>query len=266
MAKEKLSLFDLTGKLAIVTGGYGHLGSAMVRALAENNAKVIVAGRSEEKFAAAFSEEERRSIEFQKIDITSSDSISQCINTVNKEFGRIDILVNNAHTARGNSQENMSDEDWAYTMDGVVGSVHKAIRAIIPVMKKQGAGKIINITSMYGMVSPDFSMYKSDDCEAYTNPPHYGAAKAAMIQLTKYYAVLLGEHNIQVNAISPGPFPKESIQLENPAFIERLKNKNPLRKIGKPEDLAGVILLLSSKGSNFMTGQTIQVDGGWTIW
>lgn len=266
MADNKMNVFDLEGKVAIVTGGYGHLGSTMARAMAEYNAKVIIAGRSEEKFEKAFLEEERKKIEFREMDITNSNSIAKCINKVYKEFGRIDILVNNAHTAKGNSQENMDDADWAYTMDGVVGSVHKAIRAIIPVMKKQSAGKIINITSMYGMISPDFKMYKGDDCEAYTNPPHYGAAKAAMIQLTKYYAVFLGEHNIQVNAISPGPFPSTKIQQENPAFIERLKNKNPLGKIGKPEDLAGVILLLSSKGSNFITGQTIQVDGGWTIW
>ena len=266
MAKEKLNLFDLTGKLAIVTGGYGHLGSAMVRALEAFNAKVLVAGRSEEKFIAAFSEKERKTIEFRELDITSSDSINHCINRVYNEFGRIDVLVNNAHTARGNSQENMADEDWAYTMEGVVGSVHKAIRAIVPVMKKQNTGKIINITSMYGMVSPDFKMYKGENCEAYTNPPHYGAAKAAMIQLTRYYAVLLGEYNIQVNAVSPGPFPKLFIQKENPAFVERLKKKNPLGKIGKPEDLAGAIILLCSGASDFITGQTIQVDGGWTIW
>lgn len=261
-----MSLFDMSGKVAIVTGGYGHLGSAMVRALSAFNAKVVVAGRSEEKFIAAFSVDERTTIEFREIDITNSDSINHCINRVYNEFDQIDILVNNAHTARGKSQENMTDEEWLYTMEGVVGSVHKATRAIIPVMKKQNAGKIINITSMYGIVSPDFSMYKGENCEVYTNPPHYGAAKAAIIQLTKYYAVLLGEHNIQVNAISPGPFPKPSIQKENPAFVERLKRKNPLGRIGKPEDLAGVISLLCSGASDFITGQTIQVDGGWSIW
>jgi gluconate 5-dehydrogenase len=152
-------------------------------------------------------------------------------------------------------------------MEGVVGSVHKTIRSIIPIMKQQKSGKIINITSMYGIVSPDFeSLYKGDDCEKYTNPPHYGAAKAAIIQITKYFAVLLGKFDIQVNSISPGPFPKEIIQQENPAFITRLKKKNPLHKIGNPKDLAGVIILLSSSASNFITGQTIQVDGGWTIW
>ena len=120
---------------------------------------------------------------------------------------------------------------------------------------------------MYGLISPDFhALYEGKNCEMYTNPPHYGAAKAAMIQLTKYFAVLLGEYNIHVNAISPGPFPKENIQQDNPEFIKRLKRKNPLHKIGKPDDLVGVIALLSSSASDFITGQTLQVDGGWTIW
>ena len=266
MAENLINIFDLSGKTAIITGGYGHLGTAMVRALLAFNAKVIVAGRNIEKFHSVFSEDEKTLICFKGIDITNTDSINQCIRNIFTEFGRIDILVNNAHTARGQSQEKMTDEDWAYTMEGVVGSVHKTIRAVIPIMKEQDSGKIINITSMYGIVSPDFELYKGDNCEAYTNPPHYGAAKAAMIQLTKYYAVFLGKNNIQVNAISPGPFPSQKIQSENSAFIERLKKKNPLQKIGKPEDLTGTLVLLSSKGSDFITGQTFQVDGGWTIW
>lgn len=264
---EYKNIFDLETKVAIVTGGYGHLGRGIVKALLAHGASVIVAGRTASKFDQSFEGLEKTNVFFEEIDITSSKSINNCISNVYKKFGKIDILVNNAHTARGNSQENMSDEDWNYTMEGVVGSVHKAIKAIIPIMKQQKAGKIINITSMYGVVSPDFeSLYKGNDCEKYTNPPHYGAAKAAMIQLTKYYAVLLGKYNIYVNAVSPGPFSNELIQKENPQFIERLKNKNPLKKIGKPEDLAGVIVLLSSPASDFITGQTVQVDGGWTIW
>jgi gluconate 5-dehydrogenase len=134
-------------------------------------------------------------------------------------------------------------------------------------MKAQNSGKVINISSMYGLVSPDFdSLYKGEGCEIYTNPPHYGAAKSAVLQLTRYFAALLGEYNIQVNAIVPGPFPNVAIQIANQAFIERLKSKNPLHRIGKPEDLYGVIALLSSSASDFITGQAIQVDGGWTIW
>lgn len=264
---EIAEIFNLNNKNAIVTGGYGHLGKGIVDALLSCGCNVIVAGRSKEKFMDAFAVYSGNNLHFQEIDIMSSESIKNCFSKVHKRFGCIDILINNAHSAKGNSQENMSDEEWNYTMEGVVGSTHKSIRAIIPYMKKQKAGKVINITSMYGIVSPDFeSLYAGDDCEKYTNPPHYGAAKAAMIQLTKYYAVLLGKYNIYVNVISPGPFPNPSIQKENSEFINRLKNKNPLKKIGKPEDLAGVIALLSSSASDFITGQTIQVDGGWTIW
>jgi NAD(P)-dependent dehydrogenase (short-subunit alcohol dehydrogenase family) len=260
-------MFNLKGKIAIVTGGYGYLGSSMVRTLINYDAIVIVAGKSFDKFIKSFSEQEQEKLRFMPIDITKSDSINAFFNTILTEFGRVDILINNAHSSRGNSQENMSDEDWTYTFEGVVGSVHKTIRAVIPIMKKQNSGKIINISSMYGIVSPDFNnLYKGDRCEKYTNPPHYGAAKAAMIQLTRYFAVLLGPYNIQVNAIAPGPFPNPLVQAANPTFIEKLKCRNPLNKIGQPEDIDGVIALLSSSASDFITGQTIQVDGGWTIW
>jgi len=260
-------LFDLQGKVAIVTGGYGHLGSGMVRALLQTHATVIVAGRSTAKYTATFTDVERNSLHFREIDVTNAESIQRFFVDIIHQFGTVDILVNNAHASSGNSQENMSDDDWSYTFEGVVGSVHKMTKAVIPLMKKQKSGKIINISSMYGTVSPDFkSLYQGDDCEKYTNPPHYGAAKAAMNQLTRYFAVLLGPYNIQVNAIAPGPFPNPKVQQENPAFIEKLSNKNPLHRIGKPEDLAGIIALLSSPASDFITGQTIHVDGGWTIW
>jgi len=263
---EYRNIFNLQQHIAIVTGGCGHLGKEFVRALHAFDANVIVAGRSAEKYEATFSKEEKECLHFKHIDITSSNSINQLFSEIKKEFGRVDILVNNAQASRGNSQENMSDKDWNFTMEGVLGSVHKTIRAVMPIMKEQNEGKIINISSMYGIVSPDFRLYEGEKYEAFTNPPHYGAAKAAMIQLTKYYAALLGKYNIQINAISPGPFPDKRIHDENKTFIKRLKNKNPLNKIGEPIDLVGGILLLGSKASNFITGQTIQIDGGWTIW
>lgn len=259
-------IFDLTGKISVITGGYGHLGSEMTRALMAWGSTVVVAGRSVEKFKNVFSEAEQEKLEYEPLDITRTESAETCIGKILSRHGRVDVLVNNAHTAKGKSPDNMSDEDWAYTMEGVVGSVHRMIRSVIPVMRKQQVGKIINITSMYGLVSPDFRLYDGDNCEKYANPPHYGAAKAAMIQMTKYYAVYLGKENIQVNAIAPGPFPKEIIQKENPEFIELLKQRNPLHKIGRPEDLVGVTVLLASGASDFITGQVLQADGGWTAW
>lgn len=261
-----MNLFNLENKIAVVTGGYGHLGSGIVRALLKCNATVIVAGRNEEKFNITFTEEELSKLIFKKIDIMKSYSIDNFIKEVVIKYGGVDILVNNAYSIKGNSQENMNDEDWSYTFEGVLGSAYKMIKAVIPSMKERGNGKIINISSMYGIVSPDFKIYDGNECENFLSPPHYGAAKAAMLQMTRYFAVLLGPFNIHVNSIAPGPFPNLLVQSTNPLFIEKLKRKNPLNKIGKPEDLDGVIALLSSSASNFITGQTIQVDGGWTIW
>jgi gluconate 5-dehydrogenase len=260
-----MELFNLKNKVAVVTGGNGHLGTAITRILSANGATVIVADTSEDRFKEVYAETGNNII-FKLTDVTNSEIINNVINEVLDSHGSIDILINNAHAVKGNSQEEMNDEEWAFTMDAVLGSVYKCTKAVLPFMKKQKSGKIINIASMYGLVSPDFSLYKGDDCEKYTNPPHYGAAKAGIVQLTKYFAVLLGPYNIHINAIAPGPFPNEFIQKQNSLFIERLKKKNPLNRIGKPEDIAGTILLLSSGASDFITGQTIQIDGGWTIW
>jgi len=259
-------IFNLKGKIAIVTGGYGHLGAGMTKALHDFGATVYVAGRTESKFLDKFNNLSSDRIKFIEIDIMSSESINACFESVFKTEGSIDILINNAHSARGgNSQENMADEDFLYTLDGILGSVHRGIKSVLPYMKRQNSGKIVNIGSMYGLLSPNFDLYEGVDFEKYLNPPHYGAAKGGVNQITKYYAVHLAQYNIQVNSITPGPFPKPEIQ-ENIEFVRRLKEKNPMKKIGFPEDLAGPLVLLSSDGSSFMTGQTVQVDGGWTIW
>ena len=261
-----MDIFDLKNKISVVTGGYGHIGSGICLALLNRGSVVIVAGRSENKFNQKFQGLENDRLFFKEIDISNSKSIDIFFAQIQKEYGRIDILFNNAHYVRGFEQVGISDEDWAYTMEGVLGSVHKCIRAVVPIMKENGSGKIINISSMYGVVSPNFELYQGEDCEKYTNPPHYGAAKAGIVQLTKYFASYLGKHNINVNSITPGPFPKEQIQIDNPEFIERLKNRNPLNKIGRPEDIQGVSLLLASSASDFITGQNFIIDGGWTIW
>ncbi|WP_159018809.1 SDR family NAD(P)-dependent oxidoreductase [Algibacter sp. L3A6] len=262
------NLFDLTNKVIIVTGGYGHLGSGIVQYLLSFGAKVIVAGRTKSKFDEKFKNESSPNLFFEEFDISQSgDYFIKRFEQINRMYGSIDVVFNNAHFARGNNQENMPDEDWDYSLNGVLGSVHKSIKAAIPILKRQKGGRIINISSMYGHVSPNFDrLYKGENCEKYTNPPHYGAAKAGVIQLTKYYAALLGKHNIYVNAISPGPFSKDQIQKDNPAFIERLKESNPLNKLGEPKDLAGICILLSSEASNFITGQNFSIDGGWAIW
>jgi NAD(P)-dependent dehydrogenase (short-subunit alcohol dehydrogenase family) len=252
--------FDLKDKVVLVTGGYGHLGKAITESLVYHNAIVYVLGRDKAKFDEAF--QHSANLHFVTCDIADSESIEQSLDEVLSKEGRIDTLINNAFYSRGQSPEEMFDEDFAYCLDGTLSSVFRVIKSLIPIYKKQQKGKIINVSSMYGVIAPQFEAYT--EYPEYLNPPHYGAAKAGVIQLTKYYASYLGQHNVQVNCVTPGPFPSYTVQ-EKSGFIEELEKRTCLGRIGTPEDLAGAFVFLASDASNFITGQNILVDGGWTI-
>jgi gluconate 5-dehydrogenase len=262
MSAEGNKLFSLAGKTALVTGGYGHLGTAITAGLAEAGATVYVLGRDKSKFEQALTKIPQQNILFQLCDISDTGSVAIAFQEVQLQQGKIDILVNNAFYSRGNDPEQMSDEDWSFGIDGNLNSVYRCIREIIPYLKENG-GRIINVSSMYGVVSPDFSIYEQSPGSL--NPPHYGAAKAGVLQLTRYFACYLGKYNITVNAVTPGPFPSETVQ-QNEVFVEQLKKKNPLGRIGKPDDLKGAFVYLASDASSFMTGQNMIIDGGWTAW
>ncbi|TVZ28219.1 NAD(P)-dependent dehydrogenase (short-subunit alcohol dehydrogenase family) [Gillisia sp. Hel_I_86] len=255
--------FDLGEKTILVTGGYGYLGKAIAESLLFHNAKVIVLGRSIEKFKNAFKENEflNSTLLFQNCDISKTESIKSAFLEISKNHS-ISVLVNNAFYSSGQSPEKMEDKDWENGIDGSLNSVFRAIREIIPYFKSSTGGKIINVSSMYGVVAPDFSVY--EDSPNFLNPPHYGAAKAGVIQLTKYYASYLGKYNVNVNTVTPGPFPSESVQ-QDERFVKALADKTCLNRIGKPNDLGGIFTFLSSDAANFITGQNIVVDGGWTI-
>ena len=258
-----LESFKLNGKVAIVTGGCGWLGHAMVDALSEAGARVYVAGTSEDKFYRVYGAES--AFTFLPIDILDSHSIKTAFEIVNKKEGRIDILVNDAAsiTCGGKKPEEIDDAMWLSTMEGVAGSVFKCIRDVVPYMEKTG-GSIVNIASMYGVVSPNLSMYE-DVCAPYLNPVAYGAGKAAVVQMTKYFGAYLVGKGIRVNSISPGTFPSSKIQ-ENKEFVRRLSKKNPAHRVGLPEDIKGTVLYLCSDASRYVIGQNIMVDGGWTLW
>ena len=255
--------FSLKNKVVIVTGGYGHLGKAITESLLYHEATVYVLGRDQTKFDAAFADVSigKKQLYFVEGDISQTESIINAFQTVFEKEGKIDVLINNAFYSKGQSPELMTDDEWAYCIDGTLNSVFRTIRTIIPFFKTANTGKIINVSSMYGLVAPQFEIY--DDFPAYLNPPHYGAAKAGVIQLTKYYASYLGKYGIQVNAVTPGPFPSDNVQ-QALGFVEELKAKTSLNTIGKPEDLAGAFVFLASDASNFITGQNIVIDGGWT--
>lgn len=252
---------ELSNKIICITGGYGYLGKAITESLYAHNARVYVLGRDNGKFNLQFKSYEGNTVLFEQCDISSSESIALAFKKINEKEGRIDVLINNAFYLKGQSPETMTDDEWNYGIEGTLGSVFKCIREILPYLKKQGCGKIINVSSMYGMVAPDFRIY--DESPQFLNPPHYEAAKAGVIQLTKYFASYLGKNNITVNAVIPGTFPSVDVQKDS-KFINQLSDKTCLGRVGKPEDLAGVFVFLSSDAANYITGQNFIVDGGWT--
>jgi NAD(P)-dependent dehydrogenase (short-subunit alcohol dehydrogenase family) len=253
---------NLKDKVILITGGYGYLGKAIVVGLLSNGAKVFVLGRKIENFQREFEHYNKdENLLFEYCDVADSESLKQSFEKIH-QLNTIDVLINNAFYSKGQSPEQMTDEDWAHGIDGTLNSVFRSIREIIPYFIENKAGKIINVSSMYGVVAPQFDIY--DETPEFLNPPHYGAAKAGVIQLTKYYASYLGKYGINVNAISPGPFPSTNVQKEK-EFIEELKKKTCLNRIGKPEDLQGAFVFLASNASDFITGHNLVVDGGWTI-
>lgn len=257
-----LELFSLKGKTAIVTGGCGHLGRAMVAALADAGASVWVAGTNHDKFLRVFGSD--TTLRFVKIDIMDSTSIREAFTAVAAEAGQIDVLINNAaqYAGIGKKSEELSDDDWVRCIEGIAGSTYKCIREVLPFMK--AGGSIVNIASMYGIVSPYLAVYEPP-CEASLIPVNYSAGKASVIQMTRYFGTYLIDRKIRVNSISPGPFPSPKVQ-ENKVFADRLREKNPSHRLGDPEDLKGAVLFLASDASKYVVGQNIQVDGGWTIW
>ena len=260
-----MELFSLKKKVAIVTGGAGHLGSAISEGLAEAGANVVIASRSESRckeLAERLSKKHKIHAIGMALDISSMDMVRDCMKEVNREMGAIDILINNAAFSKQGDIETISEGDWLAGLDGTIHGVFRCTQAIIPYMEARKYGVIINISSIYGVVSPDPRIYGDS---GYDNPPNYGAGKAAILQFTRYAACHLATKGIRVNAISPGPFPNPEVQ-ENRWFISNLESKVPLGRIGQPHDLKGAVVFLASEASSYITGQTIIVDGGWTTW
>ena len=250
------------GKIILITGGYGYLGKAIVRSLVQHGARVYVLGRDIEKFKKAFPEyanSNKSSIEFLYVDILNEQSIIEAFTHFGKEGLKISGLINNAFHVEGPFGK-IGRAEFTSTLDGSLTSIYDFIRHSEKHLAPEAS--IVNVSSMYGMVPPDFDAYK--DAAEMTNPPHYGAAKAGVIQLTKYYASLFGKRGIRVNAVSPGPFPNDQVQ-QNTQFIAELEKRTLLGRIGKPAELAGVFTFLMSDASRYITGQNLVVDGGWTV-
>tara|TARA_R110002020_G_scaffold232883_3_gene444523 strand:+ start:10791 stop:11588 length:798 start_codon:yes stop_codon:yes gene_type:complete len=264
--KSLKSLFNLSGKTALVTGGAGLLGGEIADALAEQGANIIIASRNlaecKKKCEQLKNDYPDIQVDFCHIDLVEPESIKKCVSYSEEAFGNIDILITCAWSGRKNSWDTINDEDWDHDIEVCLSGVYRLIKASTNALKRS-KGVVLNIGSMYGHVAPDYRLYEG---VPQANPPSYGAAKAGVIQLTKYLGSFLAKDEIRVNCISPGPFPFEHVINEFPEFKQKLCDKNPMGRLGQAHEIKGAAAFLCSDASSYMTGQNICVDGGWTIW
>ena len=255
------SQFDLKDRIAFVSGGRGHLGAVMSQALAEAGAHVIVNGRDAAQLAA-FTDGLRQqgwSAEPAAFDIGDIAAVRAFF----AGRSRLDVLVNNAVTMQVKAFGALEPADFAATYLSSVTASFEAVRAALPALERAvaaaGDASVVNVASMYGQVSPDARLY---DETGQQSPFHYGPAKAGLLQLSRHLAAELGPRRIRVNALVPGPFPRDV----EAAFGKRLAGRTMLGRLGRKEEIAGPLLFLASPASSFITGSALAVDGGWTAW
>jgi NAD(P)-dependent dehydrogenase (short-subunit alcohol dehydrogenase family) len=245
----------LQGKVAIVTGSTKGIGRAVAIGYAEEGATVIVCGRSEDlakNLAEELTQKGKKAVAL-RLDVTSVDSVNQVVAQVVKQFGRIDILVNNAGISPiWKRAEDTDKEAWDQIIATNLTGAFLCAQAVGKVMIKQKSGKIINMTSVGGKV-------------ALPRLVAYCASKAGIISLTQVLAAEWAQHNILVNAIGPSYVETEFTAglRGNQAIYDDLKNKNLLKRFARPEEVVGAAIFLASNESNYITGQTIFIDGGW---
>lgn len=258
----KNSLFDLTDKVAVVTGGAGLIGRALVRGLASSRAIVYIAeidaDRGEE--TAKKMSEEDMDVRFQKIDVTSEPSVKAGIQDIHAREHKIDVWINNAYPRTkdwGLKFDDIPMASWRQNVEWQMNSYCYCCQQIASVMRQQRKGSIINIASTYGVVGPDFTVYEGTEM---TMPAAYAAIKGGIVNFTRYLAAYYGEYGIRANCISPGGV----FDNQPESFVKNYSRKTPLKRMAAPEDFAGAAVFLASDASSYVTGHNLLVDGGWS--
>ncbi len=259
--------FSLVGRSALVTGAAGYLGRSMARALAEEGAHVYVNGRNSSSCNELVEQLRRDELLATPavFDITDPDRIEAFIHSLGS--APLHILVNNAYAGSGGTLKSSDAQQYRDAYEIALVSAQQTLATALPnlraAVEESGDASVINVASMYAKVSPDLRIY---DTPQGSNPPFYGAAKAALLQFTRYAACELGSEGIRVNAIAPGPFPAPDVTRSSPEFVDRLAKKVPLGRIGAAAEIGGPTVFLASSASSFVNGATIAVDGGFTSW
>src|SRR5882757_1053069 len=253
----KPDLFDLRGKVAVVTGGNGGIGLGMARGLAESGADIAIVGRNEAKSMAAAADLTKLGVKAISVvaDVTDISAVAAMVERVGRELGRLDILVNNAGINIRKPPHALSLEEWDSVIKTNLTSACLGSQAVYMAMKAAGSGKIINIGSMMSIFRASFA-------------PAYAASKGCIVQFTRSCAVAWAADNIQANAVLPGwidtDLTKRARQ-EIDGLHDRVLGRTPAARWGAIDDFAGIAVFLASPASDFVTGSAIPVDGGYSI-
>lgn len=265
--KSGVELFSLAGKTVLITGATGYLGAAMASGLCAAGAHVLVNTRSPQKGMLLVNEllQQGFSAELAVFDVGNELQVREFMEAFAPR--ELNVLVNNAYAGLGGTVETSSGSSYITAYEVSLVAAHNVLKFSLPALRRAvnltGDASVINMGSMYGMVSPDSRLYDSPSA---TNPPFYGAAKAAMIHWSKYAACEFGKESIRINSISPGPFPSLEVQRSAPDFVVKLQKKVPMGRIGQAHEIMGPVLFLASSAASFVNGANLVVDGGWTVW
>jgi NAD(P)-dependent dehydrogenase (short-subunit alcohol dehydrogenase family) len=243
-------MHNLENKIIIVTGGSGLLGKAIIEHIKQSYGTPI-----------NFDLINNCDCDFLKVDITNQEEIETGVKTIVEKFGKIDGLVNNAYPRTQDWGIPFEDDhnltSWRKNVDLQLNSYVASCQEIIKVMKVQQFGSIVNIASIYGVVGNDFTVYEGTDLK--TSAP-YSAIKGGLINFTRYIASYYGRYGIRANCVSPGGI----FDKQNPIFVENYEKKVPMKRMGTPEDIAPGVSYMLSDGSQYVNGQNLIIDGGWT--
>ncbi len=262
------SLMDLRGRVAVITGGAGHLGRQMASALAELGASICLVDRNAEALATAVGslvESWQVDADGIVLDLEQDAARATLPEQLATRFGRVDVLVNNAGFV-GDSQlqgwvvpfEEQRIDTWRRAMEVNLTAAFHFAQLLAPQLNASGHGSIVNISSIYGLVGPDMSLYEGT---AMGNPAAYAVSKGGVLQMTRWLSTVLAPA-VRVNSITPGGIARGQAA----AFVERYERRTPLRRMGREEDFKGAIAFFASDLSAWVTGENLMVDGGWTAW